>query len=70
MSLAAAVGTLRVIYLQSPLEDARRGVALPVITRLSTFGAVAFCIVIAAYGLLSNPILGLADQGAEALGLR
>jgi NADH-quinone oxidoreductase subunit N len=70
MSLAAAVGTLRLIYLQSPLEEARRGAALPVLTRLSTFGAVAFCIVIAAYGLLSNPILGLADQGAEALGLR
>jgi len=29
-----------------------------------------FCAVIAGYGLLSNPILGLADQGAEALGLR
>ena len=70
LSLAAAVGTLRLIYLQSPLEEARRGAALPVLTRLSTFGAVAFCIVIAAYGLLSNPILGLADQGAEALGLR
>jgi hypothetical protein len=26
--------------------------------------------VIAAYGILSSPILGLADQGAEALGLR
>jgi hypothetical protein len=26
--------------------------------------------VIAAYGFLGNPILGLADQGAEALGLR
>jgi len=70
LSLAAAVGTLRLIYLQSPLEEARRGAALPVLTRLSTFGAVAFCVVIAAYGLLSNPILGLADQGAEALGLR
>jgi NADH-quinone oxidoreductase subunit N len=70
LSLAAAVGTLRLIYLQSPLEEARRGAALPVLTRLSTFGAVAFCIVIAAYGLLSNPILGLADQGAEALGPR
>jgi NADH-quinone oxidoreductase subunit N len=70
LSLAAAVGTLRVIYLQSPLEEARRGAALPVLTRLSTFGAVAFCIVIAVYGLLSNPIMGLADQGAEALGLR
>ena len=70
LSLAAAVGTLRLIYLQSPLEEARRGAALPVITRLSSIGAAAFCLVIAAYGLLSNPILGLADQGAEALGLR
>jgi NADH-quinone oxidoreductase subunit N len=70
MSLAAAVGTVRLIYLQSPLEDARRGAALPVLTRLSSLGAVAFCFVIAAYGLLSNPILGLAEQGAEALGLR
>ena len=70
LSLAAAVGTLRLIYLQSPLEEARRGAALPVITRLSSVGAVAFCLAIAAYGLLSNPILGLANQGAEALGLR
>ena len=70
LSLAAAVGTLRLIYIQSPLEDARRGAALPVLTRLSSLGAVAFCVVIAAYGLLSNPILGLAVQGAEALGLR
>ena len=70
LSLAAAVGTLRLIYVQSPLEEARRGAALPVLTGLSTLGAVAFCVVIAAFGLLSNPILGLADQGAEALGLR
>jgi NADH-quinone oxidoreductase subunit N len=70
LSLAAAMGTLRVIYLQSPLEDARRGSALPVLTRLSSIGAVAFCAVIAAYGVFSSPILGLANQGAEALGLR
>ncbi len=70
LSLAAVVGTLRLMYVQSPLEEGRRGSALPVLTRLSSFGAVAFCVVIAAYGLLSNPILGLADQGAEALGLR
>ncbi len=70
LSLAAAVRTLRLIYVHSPLEEARRGSALPVLTRLSTFGAVVFCAVIAGYGLLSNPILGLADQGAEALGLR
>jgi NADH-quinone oxidoreductase subunit N len=70
LSLAAAVRTLRLVYIHSPLEDARRGSALPVLTRLSTFGAVVFCGVIAGYGLFSNPILGLADQGAEALGLR
>lgn len=70
LSLAAAAATLRLIYVHSPLEEARRGSALPVLTRLSSAGAVAFCAVIAAYGLLSSPILGLADQGAEALGLR
>ena len=70
LSLAAAAATLRLIYVQSPLEDARRGSALPVLTRLSSAGAVALCVVIAAYGLFSSPILGLADQGAKALGLR
>jgi NADH-quinone oxidoreductase subunit N len=72
MSLAAALGTLRVLYMQSPLEEGRRGqiVALPLLTRLSSWGAVALCFVIAAYGLFANPIMGLADQGAEALGLR
>ena len=70
LSLAAAVRTLRLIYIHSPLEDSRRGSALPVLSRLSTFGTVVFCAVIAGYGLLSSPILGLADQGAEALGLR
>jgi hypothetical protein len=43
---------------------------LPILTRLSTVGAVALCVVIAAYGVFANPIMGLADQGAEALGLR
>jgi NADH-quinone oxidoreductase subunit N len=70
MSLAAAAATLRLIYVQSPLDEARRGSALPVLTRLSTAGAVALCVVIAVYGIFSSPILGLADQGAEALGLR
>jgi len=72
MSIAAVIGTLRVLYIQSPLEEARRGAAaaLPAVTGLSTAGAVAFCVVIAAYGVFGNPILGLADQGAEALGLR
>ncbi|GAC1472854.1 MAG: NADH-quinone oxidoreductase subunit N [Candidatus Dormibacteraceae bacterium] len=70
LSLAAAAATLRLIYVQSPLEEARRGSALPALTRLSSVGAVALCVVIAAYGLFSNPILGLAEQGAKALGLR
>jgi NADH-quinone oxidoreductase subunit N len=70
LSVAATAGTLRVIYLQSPLDESRRTSRLPLLTRLSTFGAVALCVVIAAYGFLSNPILGLANQGAEALGLR
>jgi NADH-quinone oxidoreductase subunit N len=72
LGLVAAVGTLRVLYIQNPLEEARRGAgaALPVLTGLSTAGVVVFCVVIAAYGLFANPIMGLADQGAEALGLR
>jgi NADH-quinone oxidoreductase subunit N len=71
-SLAAVVGTLRVLFIQAPLEEARRGgaAALPAVTWLSTAGAVLFCVVIAGYGALGNPIMGLADQGAEALGLR
>jgi NADH-quinone oxidoreductase subunit N len=70
LSLAAVAGTLRVMYIQSPPDEARRSTRLPVVSALSSFGAVAFCVVIAVYGLLSSPILGLADQGAEALGLR
>jgi len=72
MSVAAAVGTLRAIYLQSPPDESRRaaGARLPVLTRLSSLGAVALCIAMAGYGVFANPILGLANQGAEALGLR
>jgi NADH-quinone oxidoreductase subunit N len=71
LSLAAVVGTLRALYIQSPLEESRRGpAALPAVGGFSTMAAVAFCLVIAGYGVLSNPIMGLADQGAEALGLR
>ena len=72
MSLAAAVGTVRTIYLQSPPEESRRaaGARLPVLTRLSTLGALALCVTIAGYGVFANPIISLADQGAEALGLR
>jgi NADH-quinone oxidoreductase subunit N len=72
LSLAAALGTLRVLYIQSPPEEARRGagLALPALTGLSTAGAVALFVFIAAYGVFGNPIFGLAFQGAEALGLR
>lgn len=72
LSLAAALGTLRVLYMQSPPDEARRGAAaaLPALGAFSTLGALVFCFVIAGYGFLANPIMGLADQGAEALGLR
>jgi NADH-quinone oxidoreductase subunit N len=71
LGLVAAVNTLRVLYIQSPLEDTRRGaMVLPVVTALSTIGAAALCTVIVAYGVFAYPIMGLADQGAEALGLR
>jgi NADH-quinone oxidoreductase subunit N len=72
LSLVAVLGTLRVLYIQSPPEEGRRavGFALPARTTVSTAGAVVLCAVIAAYGVFGNPILGLAYQGAEALGLR
>ena len=71
LSLVAAIGTVRVLYLQNPLEEGRRGlVALPVWTRFSALGAIALCVVLAGYGLFANPISSLADQGAAALGLR
>jgi len=70
-SVIAALGTLRVMFLQNPVDEARRGgAALPVWTRLSAAAAIALCVVIAGYGLLANPILSLATQGAEGLGLR
>jgi len=71
LSTVAVLGTLRVMYLQNPLEEARRGGAiLPVWTRLSATAAVVLCMAIAAYGLLASPILALADQSAEGLGLK
>jgi NADH-quinone oxidoreductase subunit N len=72
LSLVAALGTLRVIYIQSPPEEGRRAVslALPAWTFVSSAGAIALCVAILAYGAFANPILGLAYQGAEALGLR
>jgi NADH-quinone oxidoreductase subunit N len=70
LSLVAVAGTMRAMYIQSPPDEARRTTRLPVLTGLSSLGAVVFCVVIAVYGIFSSPILGLADQGAEALGLR
>jgi NADH-quinone oxidoreductase subunit N len=72
LSVAAALGTLRVLYLQSPPEEGRRavGFALPAWTLLSSAGAIAVCVVMVAFGAFANPILSLAYQGAEALGLR
>jgi NADH-quinone oxidoreductase subunit N len=72
LSVAAAVGTLRVMYIQSPLEESRRGAAaaLPAMTTLSSLGAIAFAVILAGYVVFGFPIMGLADQGAEALGLR
>lgn len=72
LCVAAAVGTLRVIYIHAPVEEGRRSaaMALPAVTTVSTVGALIFCAVIAAYGFAGNPIFGLAEQGAEALGLR
>jgi NADH-quinone oxidoreductase subunit N len=70
LCLVAAVGTIRVLYLQNPLEEARRGAPLPVWTRFSGAGAIALCALIGAYSLFANPILGLADQGARGLGLK
>jgi NADH-quinone oxidoreductase subunit N len=72
LGIAACLGTLRVMFIQSPIEEARRGAAaaLPAVTAFSTAGAVAFCIVVAGYGVFGFPIMGLATQGAEALGLR
>jgi len=69
MSVAAAVGTLRAIYLQNPPDEGRRaaGARLPVLTRLSTYGAIALCTVIAGYGVFANPIASLADQASKAL---
>jgi NADH-quinone oxidoreductase subunit N len=72
LSVAAALGTLRVLYLQSPPEEGRRAVgsALPAWTLVSSAGAIAIGVVMVAYGAFANSILGLAYQGAEALGLR
>lgn len=69
LSQAAALGTVRAVYFQSLPDEARRG-AIPAWTRFSSAGAVGLCLVIMAYGVFASPIMGLADQGAKALGLR
>jgi NADH-quinone oxidoreductase subunit N len=71
LALVAAVGTIRVLYLLAPLDEARRaGFALPVWSRLSAIAAVALCFAIGAYSLFANPIFAVAFQSAEGLGLR
>jgi len=72
MSTAATIGSLRLMYLQSPPEEARRGASasLPPASAFASAGALALSFVMGAYGLFGSPIIGLADQGAKALGLR
>jgi NADH-quinone oxidoreductase subunit N len=71
LCLVAALGTIRVLYLLTPLEESRRaGVVLPVWSRFSAGAAVVLAFVIPAYSLFANPILALAFQSAEGLGLR
>ena len=71
MSTIAALGTIRALYLLNPIEEARRGIAaLPAFTRFSAGAAMVMCAVFGAYILWANPILTLADQGAEGLGLK
>jgi len=71
LSVTAAVGTIRLLYLYNPIEESRRaGIVLPVWSRFSAGAAVLLAVVIPAYSLFANPILGLAFQSAEGLGLR
>ena len=62
----ATVRDLRLIYLTSP------GEAVPRLHHawLAFGGALAVGVLVVAYGLLANPISGLALQGAAAVGLR
>jgi len=71
LCVIAALGTIRVVYLFNPLEESRRaGLVLPVWSRFSAGAAVVLAIVIPAYSLFANPILSLAFQSAEGLGLK
>ena len=70
LTIAAAVRVIQHMYFQSPLDETRRAGAQPAtLSRVSAVGALVACFVIGAYGLFGYPILALADQGAEALGL-
>jgi NADH-quinone oxidoreductase subunit N len=70
LALVAAVGTIRALYLQAPLDEARRaGFSLPVWSRLSAIAAVVLCLAIGAYSVFANPIFAVAFQSAEGLGL-
>jgi hypothetical protein len=51
-------------------ESRRAGVVLPVWSRFSAGAAIVLALAIPAYSLFANPILGLAFQSAEGLGLR
>ena len=71
LSTMAAIGTVRALYLLNPIEEARRGIAaLPAFTRFSAGAAVLMCAAFGAYIVWANPILTLASQGAEGLGLK
>jgi NADH-quinone oxidoreductase subunit N len=71
LCVVAALGTIRVLYLFNPLEESRRaGFVLPVWSRFSAGAAVVLAVLIPAYSLFANPILALAFQSAEGLGLR
>ena len=67
----AALGTVRALFLLSPVEEARRGIAaLPAFTRVSAGAALVMCAVFALFVVWANPISTLAGQGAKGLGLR
>lgn len=71
LGLAAVVRAVRRLFLDAAADDVRRpagaGAATP---WLAVVGAWAAALVVAGWGLLANPGLDLAVQGAAALGLR
>jgi NADH-quinone oxidoreductase subunit N len=71
LCVIATLGTVRVLYLVNPVDESRRaGIVLPVWSRFSAGAAVVLAVVIPAYGLFANALLGLAVQSAEGLGLK